>query len=495
MKQNYIASLVLICSTAVLLIFSIAAPSGHFLNEQPFNQTLTLKPPIAATAQLEGVNITSSASPTTPTIPSTLGVSTNFFRSPEDFDNEQVWKAVADIDIPVLRFPGGEGNWYDWKTGTIRPNGRAVYKFMQKSKPKAVPMDAFMSSARSAGASVSYVLNIMDSPESIRELAFHWALTKAPVRWVEMGNEYYDPTFLKDIGGPANYLRRAKEALKALRDGGFRGAVGLVVAPVEAPDWPGFEGLRVWNRELSVTDTQDFDAIILHYYPLVKKRGFEGVYLQGPTKLVNEVKMLRRQFPGKQIWVTEWNLGDIVDVPEFNSLAHAIFNLRMLRALLDSKVDMACYHVLTGRGWELLGPNKFALEYSKNSNLKVLRRVPYFAFAEIIQAHKGSFYLREQPQLDEIEFAAFLAGNEVRIIAWTQKSISRQVNISFSNYQTHFLTGQVIQGRLLDRNGSFVSKDLKFSDWQEKILPKSIHTPTIDGPGIFCLRFSLSNAT
>ena len=142
------------------------------------------------------------------------GTDNNFFLSPEDLSNEKVWSAVANIDIPVLRFPGGEGNWYDWKTGAIVTEGRATFEFMEKSKPKTVSMDAFMSHARMVGASVSYVLNIMDSPESIRELAFHWQQTNAPVQWVEMGNEYYHQNFSQEIGGSAGYMQRARQAQK-----------------------------------------------------------------------------------------------------------------------------------------------------------------------------------------------------------------------------------------------------------------------------------------
>ncbi len=419
------------------------------------------------------------------------GTDNNFFLSPEDLSNEKVWRAVADIGIPVLRFPGGEGNWYDWKTGAILSAGRATFAFMEKSKPRTVSMDAFMSHARKVGASVSYVLNLMDSPESIRELASHWKQTNAPVHWVELGNEYYHQNFSKEIGGTDGYLKRAKQALLALRSGGFKGTVGIVLAPSDILGQPYFNFERQWNEEIAMANTHDFDAVILHYYPFVESIGFDSAYQKGPAGLLNTIKTLRKQFPGKQVWVTEWNLGPPADIPEINSLEHAIFDLRMLRVLMDSKVDMSCYHVLTGTGWELLGPDRLALEYSKTMTPKMLRRVPYFAFKELLQAQKDSVYLKAESDLNGLEYMAFFHDGEVRVVAWTRDVISTRLDIELPDYTTHFLGGQVLRGQLLDKNGSLLRKGSDSPPWVEKVIPIAIHTPVLSGPGIVLLHFSV----
>ena len=418
------------------------------------------------------------------------GTDNNFFLSPEDLSNEKVWSAVANIGIPVLRFPGGEGNWYDWRTGAIVTEGRATFEFMEKSKPKTVSMDAFMSHARTVGASVSYVLNIMDSPESIRELAFHWKQTNAPVQWVEMGNEYYHQNFSQEIGGPAGYMQRARQALEALRAGGFQGSVGIVLVPSYVSGQPYLKFTRHWNQEMKRANTQDFDAVILHYYPFVEKIGFDKAYREGPAKLVKSLKKLREQFPGKQVWVTEWNLGPPADSPEINSLVHAIFDLRMLRALMDSRVDMACYHVLTGTGWELLGPDRLAMKYDKELNTKMLRRTPYFAFKDFLQAQNGSSYMAEQREVNGIEFMAFLHNDEIRVLAWNREPSSTQIDIELPNFTTQFLSGEILRGNLLDKNGSLLSKGADSPPWVEKIVPNEISTPVLKGPGIVLLRFS-----
>ena len=418
------------------------------------------------------------------------GADNNFFRSPENLSNEKVWSAIADIGIPVLRFPGGEANWYDWKTGTIMPRGRVTFGYMAASKPKPVSMDTFMFHARKVGASVSYALNIMDSPESIRELAFHWQQTNAPVQWVEMGSEHYHQNFWEDIGGPTGYLQRSRQALQALRAGGFQGPVGLGLAPNYVPGRPDFGFGPPWNQEIAKAYTQDFDAVILHYYPNMIAIGFEETYQEGPVKLITSIQRLREQFPGKQVWVTEWNIGQPPNSTEHNSLVHAIFDLRMLRALMDARVPLACYHVLTGTGWEMLGPDRLALEYINSSYPKMLRRVPYFAFKELLEAQKNSLYMAEQLEVNGIEFMAFLLYGEIRILAWTRNTVSTHIDINLPGFTTQFLGGEIIRGKLLDKNGSLLRYATYPPPWVEKILPTKIYDSVLNGPGIVLLRFS-----
>lgn len=460
----------LTCCVIGLLALNIIGIQAPIANSQTLSQQLTLD-----LSQVSPVN-------------SLVGTDTDFFLSPEDPSNEAVWSAVADIGIPVLRFPGGEGDWYDWKTGAIPSSGPGPETFGVREKPqtKNVALDAFISHARNVNASVTYVLNILDSPESIQNLALHWQETNAPVQWVELGNEYYLSSQV--IGGATGYLQHARQAVQALRAGNFKGPVGIGLAPVGAPGAPQFDFGAQWNQELAMANTQDFDAVILHYYPWVQTVGFETDYQKGPAGLIATVKTAQKQFAGKQIWLTEWNLGPPVDVPEFNSLVHAMFDLRMLQAILDSGIDMSCYHVLTGIGWELLGPDQLTLSYSSSTHM--LRRVPFFAFKELLQAKKNGAYLAKQTPINEFEYMAFLKNSEINIVAWTRNNISTTIAINLPGYTTQFLGGEALQGQLLDNNGSFLSKNSGSIPWTEKIVPTAIHTPVLSGSGIVLLRFS-----
>lgn len=416
------------------------------------------------------------------------GVNTNFFLAPERLDNEDVWAAVEEARISAMRFPGGRGNLYDWQTGVIDEREEAT----GRDASNVVPMDEFMSRARDAGVEVSYVLNITDSPGSIRRLARHWERTNAPVRWVEMGNEYYLPALVDDVAGPRGYMRRARQALEALRDGGYQGPVGLVAAPEEVPGRQDPRGnLRSWNEEIAASDTSGFDAVILHYYPTAEEGDAASVYESGPSDLAGATEILQDRFPDKQVWVTEWNLGDLSSAPEFNSLGHALFDLRMMKALIEARVTLADYHVLTGRGWELLGPDRFVLNHD-DGNVQLLRRVPYFAFEMTNRAMEGrTEYLAGGESPDGVEFMAFRTREELRVVAWSFGEASRNLEVRMDQASLRFDRGEALRGKLTDTNGSLLGMRGTDRVWNEEVKLSPIQSPRLEGPGAVLLYYSL----
>lgn len=429
-------------------------------------------------------------------VPPLTGVNTNFFSAPEKLSDDEVWNAVREAKISALRFPGGtRGNQYDWSTGKIREGAEDEAGRSELWKNKTVPMKTFMSRAAETGVSVSYVLNITDSSESIRALARHWRSTDAPVGWVELGNEYYLPELAEGIGGPEGYLREAKQALAALRAGGYRGPVGLVAAPEEVPGREDHHGaFQEWNEKLSRADISSFDAVVLHYYPTPEQIGFEEAYEEGPSGLIAATQKLRTTFPGKQIWVTEWNLGKPASAPEFNTVWHALFDLRILKAMLDSKVDLAYYHVLTGPGWELLGPDRFPSRYHGQGEPQLLRRVPYFVFLMVNEARsEGAVYVSAREQIDGVEYMAFRTRDELRIVAWTSAEKTEDIRVEMGGASPRFLAGNTLHGNLDDTNGSLLRMAGTRKTWHEEITPVSITSPQIKGPGVVFLRFSLED--
>lgn len=400
----------------------------------------------------------------------------------------------------MMRFPGGtRGTLYDWSTGTIRVDETADSKPVDQGENRTVPMDDFMSRAKAADVSVSYVLNITDSSEKIRRLAQRWESTNAPVRWVEMGNEYYLPSLANDVGGAAGYLRKARQALSALRAGGYRGPVGLVVAPEGVPGRAeSVASFRTWNEQIARADTAGFSAVILHYYPSSASVGFDQVFEEGPSALTAAAKRLRQQFPDKQIWVTEWNLGPSASAPRFNTLWHALFDLQMLKAMFDGRVDLACYHVLTGRGWELLGPHDYTLHDTSGDRTALVRRVPYFAFQMVDEAQSdGATYVgtREADGTNlpkEIGYMAFRAHDEVRVMAWTSTRAPVDVHVTMDGSSPKFSGGTLLHGSLDDTNGSWPTMKGSKGTLGQKIKPVHISSSRLEGPGAVLLRFTLN---
>jgi hypothetical protein len=101
-----------------------------------------------------------------------------------------------------------------------------------------------------------------------------WRRTDSPVGYVELGNEYYFPKLVGGIGGPTGYLRRVRTALTALRAGGYRGAVGLVVASDRKRSR---DAVRRCTERIDRADTSDFDAVVLHDYTSLEYKNLEAL--------------------------------------------------------------------------------------------------------------------------------------------------------------------------------------------------------------------------
>ena len=415
------------------------------------------------------------------------GMNTNFFEPQGVFENAGVWNAASETEVPMMRFPGGtRSNFYDWETGRIRDAGGLEPGLAEDSA--VVPMDDFMARARKAGVQVSYVVNITDSPEKIQGLARRWQRTNAPVRWVELGNEHYLPAYIDGIGGPAGYLGKARRALGALRAGGYGGPAGLVVAPeidVGQDDAPDQES-HAWNRELAKADNSAFDAVVVHVYPSLEKVGFQNAYTDGPSALTAEVGNLRRMFPGKQVWLTEWNLGKPSGTPQTNTLWNALFNLRMLKAMLRNGVELGCYHVLTGHGWELIHVTDDA-----SQDAAIEREVPYFAFQMVNEAREDGAVYDANPKArilppDGAEYMAFRTGQQIRVVAWTSAARTGDVRVEANGSPLEFVTGMRLHG---DPNAT---NESKIPEEEIKTVPAG--SPRLRGPGAVMLRFSLGTS-
>ena len=412
------------------------------------------------------------------------GVNANFFEPHGVLNNDGVWEAVRASNIPMMRFPGGtRSTFYDWETGRIQDTGGLEPGLAEESD--VVPMDSFMSRAKETGVTVSYVVNVTDPPEKTQALARHWQETNAPVRWVELGNEQYLPDYIDRIGGPAGYLDKARRALGALRSGGYEGPAGLVVAPevdVGEDDTPDQDS-RAWNKELATADSAVFDAVVVHVYPSLEDVGFQRAYAHSPSALTEEVANLRRMFPGKQVWLTEWNLGKPSGTPQINTLWNALFDLRMLKAMLRNGVELGCYHVLTGHGWELVHVTENAGEDSK----ALEREVPYFAFQMVNEAMADGAAYDANPGArillpNGAEHMAFRTQHQIRVVAWTSGANTGTVRVEADGGPLPFVGGKKLHGDLNVTNESKIPR--------EEIQAVPTNSPRLVGPGAVMLRFS-----
>jgi len=389
-----------------------------------------------------------------------VGVNTSFFRSIEDYNDERVWQAMHDAGIKTIRFPGGLGNWYHWETGGIDTEGRQIFRFMKDGGNRNIPMLDIIEKAKAFDMNISFDVNLTESNESLTRLVHFWKKHAAPIRWVEMGNEYYTKIFSKEIDGVQGYIRESVRVTSVMKKAGYHGKFGISLAPEFVFGKKNRAHYIEWNKALTTMNLSLLDAVIVHYYPVAET---VNELLNGVPKNFSALaKKLRSMFPGKEIWVTEWSIGRPAKSLIFNTVGHAILDLKMLSVFQKEAIDLAIYHVFTGRGWELWGYKR----QDMHAKPQVIRRVPYFAFSQFNHASMGSNFYSEF-DVNEIQGTVFWKADNVSVILWN----SGQTYYSFAVENTEGLlelkNAQVLQGDIMARNGSLLSRE----DEVESLLP------------------------
>jgi hypothetical protein len=337
--------------------------------------------------------------------------------------------------------------------------------------------------AASNDLSLIYVLNLNDSPEKISELAKKWKKLGTRIRAVEMGNELYTKPFADEIGGISSYLDKARKALVALRKGGYSGEVGVELAPELAPGQENHihqSHWKKWNQIMATDGLAEFDAVILHYYLSLSPSNDE---------FTRVMQWMRSQYSGKKIWITEWNVGMPTN-EKFNSLQHALVVINMLQVMNEKRVDIACYHVLTGFGFELLGPDRLTYAGASNKHTtKLLRRAPFFAYLLYKKAAKGM--LLKSGQVDNLRYMLFENNDGVAALIWSDKFLSNTIAIRDGKSELKYVGGYIYSGTLDANNGSTLGylNKLAISANTEVILPQYLDLPRVNTPGIALLNY------
>ncbi len=427
---------------------------------------------------------------------SPFGFNSNFFRSPESIGDPILWKRFNELQAPLLRFPGGLANWYNWENGRIETTNRSVLDYMKGGVFREIPLEEMIQIATKYKIQLLYVINVYDSLEKIQGLVKTLVHSKIVLRGIEIGNEVYTKSFADELGGASGYLQKVRWIKLILRRNGYNGPIGVNIAPVWTPGQGKhvhLEQMQLWNKVLQDDGLNGIEAVTVHYYPSVKKIGFREAVRRGPVEFANMVTEIRKAFPSKQIWLTEWNLGQPVSIPEFNSLYHSIFNMKMLASFLKTGVDVTCYHILAGRGWELLGPDKLVLNYKDSTEAYMLRRVPYFAFQLFNEAYKDATRF-QVGRINNLEYIIFSREESLSIVGWSTKTGRDSIKLKGAE-KYDFINGMELHGdTLLCSNGNVTRwrEEKNNLPWKEKCKLKKLNQSYFTGPGVFKLDFRLS---
>lgn len=337
----------------------------------------------------------------------------------------QTYQWLKDWNQPfTIRVPGGaiskfhnpynvrkgwgmtEENVKEWyKTVGFDEDGEGLDKWLGKvnAQPDHSYMDDLIEMQKQfPDMQVLYVLNVLNSTteanmEAIRYLVSHGV----HIVGVEAGNEVYGKyaSFSEYIADFKPIFDALSKEFPDIRKGLVAGANIKRKAFVK------------WNEDLA-DYKGDYDAVILHYYYTVKE--LEDVYSMIPDKLsydpntyysnldqafqrafkeMMEKKLIEtglnyanKTFPGKKIWITEWNTKPSEKLN--NTIANGAWQFNQMVALRN-RVEYFLVH-------NGVSPDKYGLISRANSKYdtdktKNIRRIGYYAFQLASEVSDGIY--------------------------------------------------------------------------------------------------------
>ena len=289
-----------------------------------------------------------------------FGYNTQSLRGP-GWDKQPFLDRIAELDPGNFRYPGGTvGNFWDWKTGYFDAVGKE-YKVMSAASEGTFPYhleDVKKIYDRSGGATEPiYMLNMLTSAYEYQlEMLKHAQKIGLPVRYIELGNEFYmddhpkNYNYLNHYPNIKDYVDTCRIWVPKLRKE-FPEARIAMIAINNPAGWTGAnrERSREWNRVLIENMTGfDVDAFTFHNYA---KNNFED---QTPEDMIAQsiqradFQGIKRGIPAKYpYWVTEYNFFTSENkLPGLwvTGLSNVVMTAQMIST---PGIELVCFHNLT----------------------------------------------------------------------------------------------------------------------------------------------------
>lgn len=300
-----------------------------------------------------------------------IGGIANFRNIARILNNDKVKK----LRIQLYRYPSGiRANFYHWKFDGYDPsdlksfpafNKKGVRRFYTRysSEKSTTERSNLFKYLKENKTPISLILNVLTSKNIAGQEKFVKLVNKVSggVNNIELGNELY----LKGqqgslINGATDYIENISDLLKKLNKDYPDIPVGIPVNRYKGE----------WNKKLEKSGL-DYDAVITHPYINVASVASvinDQALLRYSSIAVPEIfNYLGHSFPGKQIWVTEWNFED----RPYRRLAAGPISVgfaanMMLSMLQDNRIKIANFFSLFS---SKLGV--FSLKNNKNSTFKI----------------------------------------------------------------------------------------------------------------------------
>jgi len=232
--------------------------------------------------------------------------------------NGKVDSQLAAVKPGTLRWPGGTGaNYFQWRDGYPVPE-TAVPKG-KKCPPSECEIDGFRftlavlaAAYRSTRATPIFDLNIMTSTlaQQIDMLKAARTADKLPVKYVELGNEFYLPMadYIKAFPTAAAYGKAVAADVKALH----KAFPGVLVAAVGSSGTASARAVG-WNAGMLkvATGAGKPDAVTLHDHPTFDASLTTGrlpaLFTEAYTSAAN-ISRASKELRGAPAWITEYGL-------------------------------------------------------------------------------------------------------------------------------------------------------------------------------------------
>ncbi|MFA5688823.1 MAG: hypothetical protein WC959_06730 [Kiritimatiellales bacterium] len=296
----------------------------------------------------EKVVIRAGFSEPVPYSPYVLGVNPHFTRRPYDFSHQECFRLTKESGATFMRFPGGTmANFINWDTGTFVDDKTVARiapafsgqvkdwrKDMENYHPHGETVDEFMDAQRGLGINnTSWVLNLLTgSPEQSAAWLQYCIDKEYPAEYWELGNEYYLNPYRSHYPTVDDFIADAKRHSQAMRAVKADVKLGVLASGFrhvknenpEADDfWVTDNPNAQWN--IAVSKESFYDAVVIHDYlvtpqlfaHLTETEAYTYLMSRNPVEFSKLIAYYQKLFPGKPLWLTEWNIHPI---PFFTNL-------------------------------------------------------------------------------------------------------------------------------------------------------------------------------
>lgn len=311
----------------------------------------------------------------------TYGVNNNTFSASYHIDHPSFLKAYRDLGNPTVRYPGGTvANYINLKTGKAAAweDASSKSKLRVKNLNRSIQrngkrygkdeLNSFIAFAKQADVRTTFVLNVTSMSYDDTDYVFNKiAKSGIIIECVEMGNELYFGTYKDIVPDVSSYLILVKERTKLVKSYFPTAKIGLLL-PSHVYTHESFldEVVEASDRQIlwyNALQKEDFyDALVLHLYSsngmnrttkrndfLAYKESYRYAISHADGKYGSAMKDIEHDFPGKEVWLTEYHVGGFGgDVRSYRlryAYLGALFTANFMMKLLETpKITIGSWH-------------------------------------------------------------------------------------------------------------------------------------------------------